>query len=67
MSNFQDKVHPSQVDRQFPQPDREFFRQKALLRYRHIKSLKESERSLDDNLFLENFEAAMQSLWGFFY
>jgi hypothetical protein len=48
-----------------PDRDRGQLQQQAFMRYRHIKRLKESERSLDDKLFLENFEAAMGHLWSF--
>ena len=45
--------------------DRDIQRQEALARYRRLKYLKKSELSLDDEIFLENFEAALWILWGF--
>lgn len=44
--------------------DRDIKRQEALARYRHLRFLKKSELSLDDQIFLENFEAAMHFCWG---
>lgn len=43
--------------------DREYLRQKALAQYRLLKSLKRSDLSLNDQLFLENFEVAMLHMW----
>lgn len=50
-----------------PEIDRVAQRQKALLRYKRLKSFKfkKFELSLEEELFLENFEAAMKYLWGF--
>lgn len=50
-----------------PEIDRVYHRQKALIRYRRLKSFKfkKFELSLEEELFLENFEAAMRYLWGF--
>jgi hypothetical protein len=45
--------------------DRDIQRQEALARYRCLKYLKKSELSLDDQMFLDNFEAAMRLCWGF--
>jgi hypothetical protein len=44
--------------------DRDIKRQKSLARYRHLKYFKKSELTLDDQLFLENFETAMRLWWG---
>jgi len=57
MSNSSDYLHP--------EIDRDYQRQKAFRRYRRLKSLEKSELSLDEQLFLENFEAAMYYRWGF--
>lgn len=35
----------------------------ALRRYKHIQLIAESERTIDDIVFLENFKAAI-SMWG---
>jgi hypothetical protein len=40
-------------------------RQEALTLYRQLKNLNQSELGLDDELFVENFEAAMHFMWGF--
>ncbi len=45
--------------------DRDIQKQEALARYRRLKCFKKSELSVDDQIFLENFEAAMRLLWGF--
>jgi hypothetical protein len=37
----------------------------ALTLYRQLKNLNQSELGLDDELFVENFEAAMHFMWGF--
>lgn len=47
-----------------PDLDREYLMQEALTRYSLLKSLNQSELNLDDQLFIENFEAAMVHLWG---
>jgi hypothetical protein len=57
-------VPPDKDREDFPVIDRGKARQQAFARYRHIKNLEESERSVEDNLFLENFEAAMPYMWG---
>jgi hypothetical protein len=57
--------HPERDRDSYPEIDRQIKRQKALAKYRCLKFLKKSELSLDDEMFLENFEAAMQILWGF--
>jgi hypothetical protein len=56
---------PKDYDHRHPEIDRECRQQKAIARYRGLKSFKESELNLEDKLFLENFEAAMHYLWGF--
>lgn len=56
MSELDNNIHPDE--------DREYLRQKALTQYRLLKSLKQSELSLDDKIFLENFEVAMLHMWG---
>ncbi|HEY9675320.1 MAG TPA: hypothetical protein V6D11_28015 [Waterburya sp.] len=56
--------HPESDRDAFPEIDREIQRQKALAKYRQLKNLKKSELCLDDEIFLENFEAAMQIMWG---
>lgn len=48
-----------------PEINRLYKRQEALTLYRHLKHLNQSELGLDDELFLENFEAAMHFMWGF--
>jgi hypothetical protein len=45
--------------------DRDIQRRRALARYRCLKYLKKIALSLDDQMFLENFEAAMHLMWGF--
>lgn len=40
-------------------------RQEALTLYRQLKNLNQSDLGLDDELFVENFEAAMHFMWGF--
>lgn len=37
--------------------------QELLMRYRYLKRLKESDLSLEDQLFLENFKTAMRIFW----
>lgn len=46
----------------YPEQERVVRRQLALLKFRRLKLLKKSELTLDEELFLENFEAAT-SLW----
>jgi hypothetical protein len=46
-----------------PNLDRDFLRQQALTRYKYLRSFKKSELSLDERLFLDNFEAAMLYMW----
>lgn len=41
----------------------EIQRQLALARYRRLKILKKSELTLDDELFIENFETALRLWW----
>jgi hypothetical protein len=56
---------PLEKDREyFPKKDRDISRQQAFVRYLQLKRIKESERSVEDNLFIENFEAAMHYMWG---
>lgn len=56
---------PRNKDREhFPVIDRGESRQQAFVRYRYIKSLEESARSVDENLSIEKFEAAMPYMWG---
>ncbi len=47
----------------FPEIDREVNNQGLLVRYRRLKRLKESELTLEDQLFLENFHTAMRIFW----
>lgn len=47
-----------------PKIDREVNKQELIVRYRCLKRLKESELTLEDQLFLENFQIAMRILWG---
>ena len=56
MSELNNNIHPDE--------DRGDLRQKALTQYRLLKSLKQSELSLNDQLFIENFEVAMLHMWG---
>lgn len=56
-------IMPKKYVRRHPDIDRSFERQKALIRYRQLKYLEESELALDDKLFMENFEVAMHFLW----
>ena len=44
--------------------DRHIKKQQSLARYRQLKYFKKSELSLDDQLFLKNFETAMCLGWG---
>ncbi|WP_375471785.1 hypothetical protein [uncultured Nostoc sp.] len=44
--------------------DRGYQQQKALKRYRYLKTLKKSELTLDDEMLIENFTTAFQ-LWFF--
>ena len=43
--------------------DREYLKQKALAQYRVLKSLQRDNLSLDDQLFMDNFEVAMLQMW----
>ena len=43
--------------------DRGVQRQQALARYRRLKLLEKSQLSLDDQIFMENFETAMRVWW----
>ncbi len=56
MSELNNNIHPDE--------DREYLRQRAIIQYRLLKSLKQSDLSLDDQVFLENFEVAMLQIWG---
>lgn len=56
MSELYNNIHPDE--------DREYLKQRALTQYRLLKSLKQSDLSLDDQIFLENFEVAMLHMWG---
>lgn len=47
----------------YPQMGSDIQRQLALARYRRVKFLEKSELTLDDELFLDNFEAAMRLWW----
>ncbi|MEH2286746.1 hypothetical protein [Nostoc sp.] len=44
--------------------DKGYQQQKALERYRYLKTLKKSELTLDDEMLIENFKTALQ-LWFF--
>ena len=48
----------------FTEIDREVKKQELIMRYRRLKRLKESDLTLEDQLFLENFKAAMRIFWG---
>lgn len=56
---------PKDYDYRHPEIDRECRQQEAITRYRCLKNFKKSDLSLDDQLFVENFEAAMHYIWGF--
>jgi hypothetical protein len=43
--------------------DRDTQRQKMLIRYSHLKMCKKSELSIDEQIFVENFEIAMRLMW----
>lgn len=55
--------HPEGDRDAYPKIDRDIERQLALVRYRSLKFLKKSELTLDDELFIDNFEAAMRLWW----
>lgn len=48
-----------------PDPGRDHLKQQAIARYKFLKSIKKTELSLEDKLFLENFQCAMSFLWNF--
>jgi hypothetical protein len=43
--------------------DRDTKRQKMLIRYSQLKLCKKSDLSIDEQIFVENFEAAMRLMW----
>jgi len=43
--------------------DRDTQRQKMLIRYSRLKMFKKSDLSIDEQIFLENFETAMRLMW----
>ena len=60
--NYADR-HP-EPDRALNQEiDRGVQTQKALARYRRLKFLEKSQLSLDDEMFIENFETALRLWW----
>lgn len=56
MSELCDKLH-LEIERDTP-------KQQAIIRYKNLKTRSRSELSLDEQLFIENFETAMSYLWG---
>lgn len=50
-------------DKHLPDLDRYRFQQQAIVRYKCLKNLKEAELSLEDQMFLQNFQCAMSYLW----
>jgi hypothetical protein len=46
-----------------PDLDKEYLRQQALTRYKHLKGIKKSHLRLEERMFLENFETAMLYMW----
>jgi hypothetical protein len=48
----------------FPEIDREVDKQELIARYRCLKQLRKSDLTLEDQLFLENFQTAMRIFWG---
>ncbi len=43
--------------------DRDTQRQKMLIRYSRLKMCKKSDLSIDEQIFVENFETAMRLMW----
>jgi hypothetical protein len=56
---------PKDYDYRHPEIDRDCQKQKAIARYQCLISIKKSDLSFEEQLFLENFAAAMHYLWGF--
>ncbi|MBD2535311.1 hypothetical protein H6G97_40305 [Nostoc flagelliforme FACHB-838] len=50
-------------DKWQPKADRAYLQQEAVKRYILLKKLKPSELTLDDKLFIENFQSALH-FWG---
>jgi len=55
--------HPESDRNTYPKIGSDIERQLALARYRRLKSLKKSELTLDDELFMDNFEVAVHLWW----
>ncbi|MBN3925146.1 hypothetical protein [Nostoc sp. NMS4] len=55
---------PKDYDNWQLETDKGYQQQKALKRYRYLKTLKKSELTLDDEMLIENFNTAFQ-LWFF--
>ncbi|HEY9299261.1 MAG TPA: hypothetical protein VIQ31_23455 [Phormidium sp.] len=55
--------HPESDRDAYPKIGSDIQRQLALARYRRVKFLKKSELTLDDELFMENFEVAVRLWW----
>jgi hypothetical protein len=43
--------------------DRDTHRQKMLIKYSRLKVCKKSDLSIDEQIFIENFETAMRLIW----
>lgn len=54
--------HPESDRDTYPEIGSDIERQLALARYRRLKYLKKSKLTLDDELFIDNFEVAIH-LW----
>ena len=55
-------------ENQFPRHqeiDRDTQRQKMLIRYSRLKMCKKSDLSIDEQIFVENFETAMRLMWSY--
>ncbi len=59
---------PKEYDDRHLDIDRDSLRQKAIKRYRILKSLKNSNLNIDDKIFIENFETVISyrcwEFWG---
>jgi hypothetical protein len=56
---------PKANDEHLPNLDRYHLQAQAIVRYKCLKSIKQTELSLEDQLFLQNFQCAMSYLWSF--
>jgi hypothetical protein len=45
--------------------DRDTHRQRMLIRYSRLKMCKKSDLSIDEQIFIENFETAMRLMWNY--